>query len=124
MSKKRKYDFNGTLLNLLLLGGAAVILKKRTGSLRGVGSVENKKNGYTVDCAIVMDNGEYIDLSSRIFSTKEDAIRYFDRMDDFYTQLYPYVERSFGKKYKVFYKNPNNKTEDCIAFDINPIMKI
>ena len=111
-------------MNLLLLGGAAVILKKRTGSLRGVGSVENKKNGYTVDCAIVMDNGEYIDLSSRIFSTKEDAIRYFDRMDDFYTQLYPYVERSFGKKYKVFYKNPNNKTEDCIAFDINPIMKI
>lgn len=39
MSKKRKYDFNGTLLNLLLLGGAAVILKKRTGSLRGVGAV-------------------------------------------------------------------------------------
>lgn len=123
MSKK-KLNTNGTLLNLLLLGGAAVILKKRTGSLRGIGSVENKKNGYTVDCAIVMDNGEYIDLSSRIFSTKEDAIRYFDRMDDFYTQLYPYVERSFGKKYKVFYKNPNNKTEDCIAFDINPIMKI
>lgn len=123
MSKK-KLNTNGTLLNLLLLGGAAVILKKRTGSLRGVGNVENLKNGYTVDCAIVMDNGEYIDLSSRIFSTKEDAIRYFDRMDDFYTQLYPYVERSFGKKYKVFYKNPNNKTEDCIAFDINPIMKI
>ncbi len=34
---KQKYNFNGTLLNLLLLGGAAVILKKRTGSLRGVG---------------------------------------------------------------------------------------
>lgn len=124
MARKRKYNYNGTLLNLALLGSAAILLKKRTGSLRGVGSVENKKNGYTVDCAIVMDNGEYIDLSSRIFSTKEDAIRYFDRMDDFYTQLYPYVERSFGKKYKVFYKNPNNKTEDCIAFDINPIMKI
>lgn len=37
MSKK-KLNTNGTLLNLLLLGGAAVILKKRTGSLRGVGS--------------------------------------------------------------------------------------
>lgn len=37
MSKK-KLNTNGTLLNLLLLGGAAVILKKRTGSLRGVGA--------------------------------------------------------------------------------------
>ncbi len=36
MSKK-KLNTNGTLLNLLLLGGAAVILKKRTGSLRGIG---------------------------------------------------------------------------------------
>ena len=39
MSKK-KLNTNGTLLNLLLLGGAAVILKKRTGSLRGVGAVD------------------------------------------------------------------------------------
>lgn len=38
---KQKYNFNGTLLNLLLLGGAAVILKKRTGSLRGVGAINN-----------------------------------------------------------------------------------
>lgn len=37
MARKKKYDFTGTLLNLLLLGGAAVILKNRTGSLRGVG---------------------------------------------------------------------------------------
>lgn len=39
MSKK-KINTNGTLLNLLLLGGAAVILKKRTGSLMGVGSTK------------------------------------------------------------------------------------
>lgn len=39
---KQKYNFNGTLLNLLLLGGAAVILKKRTGSLRGVGATDYK----------------------------------------------------------------------------------
>lgn len=47
MSKKRKYDFNGTLLNLVLLGGAAVILKNRTGSLRGIGSYTDKY-GFTV----------------------------------------------------------------------------
>lgn len=53
MSKK-KLNTNGTLLNLLLLGGAAVILKKRTGSLRGVGATANieiplrtdAKNGF------------------------------------------------------------------------------
>lgn len=31
----KKYDFTGTLRNLLLLGGAAVLLKKRTGKLSG-----------------------------------------------------------------------------------------
>lgn len=41
MSKK-KLNTNGTLLNLLLLGGAAVILKKRTGSLSGVGATDYK----------------------------------------------------------------------------------
>ncbi|MEE1090042.1 MAG: hypothetical protein UH103_01305 [Paludibacteraceae bacterium] len=46
MSKK-KLNTNGTLLNLLLLGGAAVILKKRTGSLRGIGAYTDKY-GFTV----------------------------------------------------------------------------
>lgn len=36
MARKRKYDYNGTLLNLALLGGAAIILKKRTGRLAGI----------------------------------------------------------------------------------------
>lgn len=49
MSKKRKYDFNGTLLNLVLLGGAAVILKKRTGSLRGVGATLKRYYYYFMD---------------------------------------------------------------------------
>lgn len=37
MATKKKYNYNGTLLNLALLGGAALLLKKRTSSLRGVG---------------------------------------------------------------------------------------
>ena len=45
MSKK-KLNASGTLLNLLLLGGAAVILKKRTGSLRGIGRIGATKRYY------------------------------------------------------------------------------
>lgn len=56
MSKK-KINTNGTLLNLLLLGGAAVILKKRTGSLRGVGAIKKR---YILSTTTIMDNGEFI----------------------------------------------------------------
>ena len=47
MATKKKYNFNGTLLNLCLLGGAAIILKKRTGRLRGIGAYTDKY-GFTV----------------------------------------------------------------------------
>lgn len=38
MARKRKYNYNGTLLNLALLGSAAILLKKRTGKLAGIGN--------------------------------------------------------------------------------------
>lgn len=53
---KQKYNFNGTLLNLLLLGGAAVILKNRTGSLRGVGSTKRDLIEYLNERLNVLKN--------------------------------------------------------------------
>lgn len=78
MSKK-KYDFNGTLLNLLLLGGAAVILKNRTGSLRGVGGIRGK--WITIENKI---ESPYIDWNIldkvTTFNSYEEARSYMNRM--------------------------------------------
>ena len=86
MATKKKYNYNGTLLNLALLGGAALLLKKRTGSLRGIGAV--------------------------------GARDFLERMEEFWSNMYPYSYKD-GKNYIIFYKNPDNRAEDFIAFEIN-----
>ena len=120
MATKRKYNYNGTLLNLALLGGAALLLKKRTGSLSGIGARGQAvfdKSYYTVNHAIVMDNGMYVDLDSIIYDSEAKARDFLERMEEFWGQMYPYSYKD-GKNYIVFYKNPDNRAEDFIAFEI------
>ena len=120
MATKRKYNYNGTLLNLALLGGATLLLKKRTGRLRGIGARGQAvfdKSYYTVSCAIVMDNGMYVDLDTIIYDSEAKARDFLERMEEFWSNMFPYSYKD-SKNYIIFYKNPDNRAENFIAFEI------
>jgi hypothetical protein len=114
MSKKRKYDFNGTLLNLVLLGGAAVILKNRTGSLRGVGAIKKR---YILSTTTIMDNGEFINTVSKIIEGKTRAFDALKFQVDIWGKQYPYKKIN-GPKFCLLYKDINNITADCIIIHL------
>lgn len=109
MSKK-KLNTNGTLLNLLLLGGAAIILKKRTGSLRGVGAIKQR---YILSTTAIMDNGEFINTVSKIIEGKTRAFDALNFQVDIWDKQYPYKKFN-GPKFCLLYKDINNITADCV----------
>lgn len=113
MSKK-KLNTNGTLLNLLLLGGAAVILKKRTGSLRGVGAIKQR---YVLSITTIMDNGEFINTVSKIIEGKTRAFDALKFQVDIWGKQYPYKKIN-GSKFCLLYKDINNITADCIIIHL------
>lgn len=100
MSKK-KLNTNGTLLNLLLLGGAAVILKKRTGKLAGIG-----KNQEDTTIAIWGDS-----------NLATEVMFYFGGWDS-------YKSKSVGefKGYDLLYKS-EYKAERYLEIGIQKILK-
>lgn len=84
MSKK-KLNTNGTLLNLLLLGGAAVILKKRTGKLTGIGSLKGEIV-YVTEIIKIQPGKETVTLV-QVWNSEDVAKRVYNN-DIEYTKKY------------------------------------
>ena len=98
MSKK-KYDFNGTLLNLLLLGGAAVILKNRTGSLRGVAGIGELTPKYNMVYVLVANNKYHDGWHYKI-------INVFETLAEAKEAMKKENYEAFVRVYEDFYQKP------------------
>lgn len=85
MARKRKYNYNGTLLNLALLGGAAIILKKRTGKLAGIGSLKGEIV-YVTEIIKIQPGKETVTLV-QVWNSEDVAKRVYNN-DIEYTKKY------------------------------------
>ena len=131
MSKK-KLNTNGTLLNLLLLGGAAVILKKRTGSLRGVGAmggyIKLSGNPYKVKkMESFLDTTPFLEkVIDPISDSQDREIAYnYDSINQ--ANLYADIlaSRLLFKGYKIYHDKDRNGTNSySIWLDTNNIKDI